>query len=210
MQAFDDVLYPFPLGKSASASPEFSTNVITLASGHERRNSLWSDARVHFDVGLGIRSEEELSKLVAFFRARRGAARGFRFTDPFDFSSNAMTLEPTPFDQLIGIGDGVRSDFQLVKSYGDGPEPQIREITRPRPDSVTVSIDGVVSSDWSIDGKGRINLAVAPQQGQEIRAGFLFDVPVRFAEDRIDVSAVKFSAGEAPSIPLVEIRESVG
>ena len=210
MQAFDDVLYPFPLGKSASASPEFSTNVITLASGHERRNSLWSDARVHFDVGPGIRSEEELSKLVAFFRARRGAARGFRFTDPFDFSSHAMTLEPTPFDQLIGIGDGVRSDFQLVKSYGDGPEPQIREITRPRPDSVTVSIDGVVSSDWSIDGKGRINLAVAPQQGQEIRAGFLFDVPVRFAEDRIDVSAVNFSAGEAPSIPLVEIRESVG
>ncbi|MEL7218571.1 MAG: DUF2460 domain-containing protein, partial [Pseudomonadota bacterium] len=43
----------------------------------------------------------------------------------------------------------------------------------------------------------------------EIRAGFLFDVPVRFAEDRIDISGVNFSAGEAPSVPLVELREAI-
>ena len=40
-----------------------------------------------------------------------------------------------------------------------------------------------------------------------VRAGFLFDVPVRFAEDRIDVSGLNFAAGEAPSIPLIELRE---
>ncbi|MCL9999102.1 MAG: DUF2460 domain-containing protein, partial [Erythrobacter sp.] len=91
MDPFDDVLYPFALGRSASVAPEFSTSIAVTASGHERRNSLWSDARLHFDVGPGIRSEAELADLIAFFRARRGPARGFRLTDPFDNSSNGMT-----------------------------------------------------------------------------------------------------------------------
>jgi uncharacterized protein (TIGR02217 family) len=41
-----------------------------------------------------------------------------------------------------------------------------------------------------------------------VRAGFLFDVPVRFAEDRLAVSAAGFAAGQAPSVPLIEIREA--
>ena len=120
------------LGRDASVTPEFSTNVTITASGFERRNSLWSDARLHFDVGPGIRSEGELSELIAFFRARRGPARGFRIMDPFDNSSNGMTGTPTMLDQLIAIADGVRADFQLVKSYG-GAEPQVRPITEAEP-----------------------------------------------------------------------------
>jgi uncharacterized protein (TIGR02217 family) len=41
-----------------------------------------------------------------------------------------------------------------------------------------------------------------------VTAGFLFDVPVRFAEDRLDITGLSFAAGEAPSVPLVEIREA--
>src|SRR5690606_24058579 len=88
MEAFDDVPYPLALGRDAGVSAEFSTSVAVTASGHERRASHWSDARLHFDVGPGIRSEAELGTLIAFFRARRGAARSFRLRDPFDFSSN--------------------------------------------------------------------------------------------------------------------------
>jgi uncharacterized protein (TIGR02217 family) len=40
-----------------------------------------------------------------------------------------------------------------------------------------------------------------------VSAGFLFDVPVRFAEDRIEINRATFMAGEAPSVPLVEVRE---
>ncbi|WFL78835.1 DUF2460 domain-containing protein [Altererythrobacter arenosus] len=207
MQAFDDVLYPFALGRDASASPEFSTSVVVTASGHERRNSLWSDARMHFDAGPGIRSEDELAELLAFFRARRGAARGFRFTDPFDFSSSGMIGTPSATDQLIGMGDGLKADFQLVKRYGDGEEPQVRPISRPKAETIIVSVNGVIESDWSLEANGRVRLASAPPEGAEVRAGFLFDVPVRFAEDRLDVSAVNFAAGDAPSVPMVEIRE---
>lgn len=209
MQAFDDIPYPLALGRDASVSPEFSTSVAVTASGHERRASLWSDARLRFDVGPGIRSEAELGVLISFFRARRGAGRGFRLTDPFDFSSNGNTAPPTMTDQVLGIGDGLTASFRLVKRYGDGPEPQIRPITRPHAGSVLVSIDGVEASGWTLEPGGVIALADAPAAGAAIRAGFLFDVPVRFAEDRLEVSGAVFAAGEAPSVPLVEIREAV-
>lgn len=208
MNAFDDVLYPLPLGHDTAVSPQFLTSVSVTASGHERRNSQWQDARLRFDVGPGIRSEAELTTLIAFFRARRGAARGFRIADPFDFSSNAMTGQPGPADQLLAIADGNEATFQLSKRYGDVAEAQFRPITRPRIDTIRVSIDGAETSAWSHLGKGRIALNETPAAGAEIRAGFLFDVPVRFAEDRLDVSGAQFKAGEAPSVPLIEIRES--
>lgn len=207
MEPFDNVPYPFALGRNASVSPEFSTSIAVTASGHERRNSLWSDARLHFDVGPGIRSESELCDLIAFFRARRGPARAFRIMDPFDHSSNGMTGTPTMLDQLIGTGDGARADFQLIKAYGT-TEPQLRPITRPRPETLVVSVDGAASTAWTLGDKGVVRFLAAPPVGAEVRAGFLFDVPVRFAEDRLDISAVNFAAGEAPSIPLIEVRET--
>lgn len=207
MQAFDDVLYPLALGRDAGVSPEFSTSISVTASGHERRNSHWSDARLRFDVGPGIRSEGELGTLIAFFRARRGAARGFRLSDPFDFSSNGMTGVPTPMDQIIGFGDGLAGTYQLSKSYGGGGEPQIRLITRPRPETLRISVDGVETDAFALSPGGRIVLEDAPSPGAVVRAGFLFDVPVRFAEDRLDVTGAAFAAGEAPSVPLIEIRE---
>lgn len=203
MNAFDDVLFPLALGRDAAVSPEFSTSVAVTASGHERRNALWADARLRFDVGPGIRSEAELGALIAFFRARHGPATGFRLRDPFDFSSNGMTGAPTMADQLIGTGDGLAASFQLVKRYGE----QRRRITRPEPGSILVSLDGVAGSDWTHAGQGRIVFDAAPPEGTEVRAGFRFDVPVRFAEDRLDVSGVNFAAGEAPSVPLIEVRE---
>ena len=212
VKPFDDVLYPLALGRDAGVSPEFSTSVAVTASGHERRNSLWSDARLRFDVGPGVRSEAELGVLLQFFRARRGAARGFRLADPFDHSSAEMTGTPSATDQLIGIGDGLTADFQLRKNYGvsqdPGDEPQLRPITRPREQSVRVSVDGVETGGFTLGSGGMVRLEMAPADGAEVRAGFLFDVPVRFAEDRLDITAAAFAAGEAPSVPLIEIREA--
>jgi uncharacterized protein (TIGR02217 family) len=209
MQAFDDVPYPLALGRDAGVSPEFSTSVAVTASGHERRNALWSDARLRFDVGPGIRSEAELGTLIAFFRARRGPARGFRLSDPFDHSSNGMTGVRGPLDQLIGIGDGLTATFQLTKSYGEGDEPQVRPITRPRPGSVRASIAGGETGGFTLEAGGKVIFPAAPPPGAEVRAGFLFDVPVRFAEDRLDVTGAAFAAGEAPSVQLIEVREAV-
>ncbi|MFN3387433.1 MAG: TIGR02217 family protein, partial [Allosphingosinicella sp.] len=204
VDAFDDVLFPVALGREASVEPAFSTQVVTMASGAEQRNADWADARLRFDAGPGVRSEAELGALIAFFRARRGAAAGFRLRDPFDDSSNAMTGPPGAADQLLGLGDGVRTEFALVKRYGS----QERRITRPVAGSVLVSVAGAEQEDgWTLAPLGLVRFDAPPAAGAEVRAGFRFDVPVRFAEDRLQVSRATFQAGEAASVPLVELRE---
>lgn len=207
MQAFDDVLFPLEIGREAMVTAEFSTNVVTTLSGHERRNASWADARLSYDVGPGVRGENELGILLDFFRARRGAAIGFRFTDPFDFSSNDMIGVPTMLDQQLGIGDGLRTSFPLAKIYGD--DDQARRITKPKTGSVSVAVNGVAATGWVLVESGVVEFETAPPTGAIVTAGYLFDVPVRFAEDRIEVSRVTFGAGDMPSVPLVEIREAV-
>ncbi len=208
VNAFDDVQFPLAIGQGASVSPGFSTNIVTTISGHESRNSDWADARLEFDVGPGVRSEEELRTLIAFFRARRGAAKGFRFRDPYDHSSREMVEAPTPADQLLGTGDGQQTEYQLIKSYGDPDgEPQQRLITRPDPESLQVAIDGQSSGGWSLGPTGLVTFDSPPAEGSDITAGFLFDVPVRFESDRLSVNHATFLAGDIPEVLLIEIRE---
>jgi uncharacterized protein (TIGR02217 family) len=202
---FEDVLFPIEIGNQASVAPTFSTNIVTGASGFEARNANWSQARLRFDAGPGVRGDAELETLLAFFRARRGPAAAFRFRDPYDFSSSGMTGIPAATDQLIGTGDGSVDRFDLVKTYGAGEQ---RRITRPVAGSVRVAVDGVeMATGWTLDDRGVVQFASAPAAGKAVTAGYLFDVPVRFAEDRIEVNRATFLAGEAPSVPLVEVRE---
>jgi uncharacterized protein (TIGR02217 family) len=204
MDAFDDVRFPIAVGRGASVEPGFSTAVVTTASGAEQRNSDWADARMRFDAGPGVRGEAEVHELIAFFRARRGAAAAFRFEDPFDNSSNGMAGTPGAGDQLLGVGDGARTGFALVKHYGG----QERRITRPQAGTVRVSVDGAERlSGWVLEGLGVVRFEAPPAAGAEVRAGYRFDVPVRFAEDRLSVSRATFEAGDMPSVPLVEVRE---
>jgi uncharacterized protein (TIGR02217 family) len=208
VQAFDDVAFPLSIGREASLAPAFSTQIVEAPSGHERRSSDWADARLSFDAGPGVRSEADIATLIAFFRARRGAARGFRFADPYDDRSCGLGEAPGPLDQRLGVGDGVKAEFPLQRFYGPGEEAQVRRISRPVAGSIRVAVDGIEStSGWSHAGLGVIAFDDAPAEGAVLTAGYRFDVPVRFAEDRLDINRVTFAAGEAPSVPLVEIRE---
>jgi uncharacterized protein (TIGR02217 family) len=208
MRAFDDVTFPIEIGARAEASASFSTQVITTLSGHERRNIGWADARLSFDVAPGVRSEAELQMLIAFFRARMGSAIGFRFSDPLDHSSNALAGTPIATDQHLGVGDGLKTDFLLMKHYGAAPHVQERRITRPVAGSVVVAVNGSVVTNWSLLDKGVVQFNSAPPIGAIVTSGFLFDVPVRFAEDRLDVGRATFAAGDIASVTLVEIREA--
>ena len=207
MNAFDDVHFPLVLGRNAQVSPGFSTAIVTTGSGREQRNANWATARLRFDAGTGVRSEADVQTLLSFFRARRGAAKAFRFRDPLDHSSNAMTGTPSATDQWLGQGDGVQTRFGLVKHYGTGPDKELRPITRPVVATIILALDGTaVSTDWTAVG-GDIVFSTPPPLGVAITAGFLFDVPVRFAEDSLDIDSVTFAAGDVPSVLLIEVRE---
>lgn len=164
--------------------------------------------RLSFDAGPGVRSEADIVTLIDFFRARRGAARGFRFTDPLDNQSAPVGQGVSATDQSLGIGDGATSQFRLAKHYGGGAEAQQRLITRPVAGTVRIAIDGIEQmTGWQHLGGGVIAFDSAPGVGAILTAGFRFDVPVRFAEDRLEINRATFAAGEAPSVPLMEIRE---
>ena len=165
---------------------------------------------MRYDAGPGIRSEADVRVLTDFFRARRGAARAFRFRDPFDGSSAADGGLPAADDQLLGLGDGVRRQFALLKRYGAGDAEQVRAIGLPVEGSVRVSVDGIETAAFLITDDGAVLLDVAPGAGIAVRAGFLFDVPVRFAEDRLEASSATFLAGELASVPLIEVRAPKG
>jgi uncharacterized protein (TIGR02217 family) len=71
-----------------------------------------------------------------------------------------------------------------------------------------VAVNGVEQTGgWLLADKGIVEFTAPPAVGATITAGFLFEVPVRFAEDRIEVNRSTFLAGEAPSVPLIEVRE---
>ena len=202
MEAFDDVLFPLALGKAAEVSPGFSTAIVTSAGGHERRNASWAAARTRYDVGPGVRSEADIAQLLGFFRARLGPVRGFRLRDPFD-SRSGSGASPGARDELIGVGDGMTPGFALVKRYGDA----VRRITRPVGGSVRVAVGGVETTAFTLADGGRVVLDAAPPAGASVTAGFAFDVPVRFAEDTLSVARATFLAGDAASVPLIEVRE---
>ncbi len=194
VDAFDDVLFPLALGREAEVAPEYSTAIVTSAGGRETRNVAWAEARTRYDVGPGVRSEADIRALLDFFRARGGPARGFRLRDPFDADAA---------DAAIGTGDGITRRFALVKHYGDAA----RRITRPVAGSVSVKVAGVATAAFALEAGGMVVFDAAPAAGAAVTASFQFDVPVRFAEDRLTVTRATFLAGAAPSVPLVEIRE---
>ena len=64
-----------------------------------------------------------------------------------------------------------------------------------------------MSAGWTLTPGGVVSFAVPPPAGAIVRAGFVFDVPVRFADDRLEVSRATYLAGEIASVPLIEVRE---
>jgi uncharacterized protein (TIGR02217 family) len=58
-----------------------------------------------------------------------------------------------------------------------------------------------------VEAGGLVVLDEAPAIGAAVTASFTFDVPVRFAEDRLSVTRSTFLAGAATAVPLIEVRE---
>lgn len=213
--AFLDVSFPRQIAAGVIGGPERRVDIVALSSGEEERNARWVHSRRSYDAGVGVRSADDLAEVVGLFEQAGGPLHSFRFRDWSDFSSGAVPSDPvTAQDQRIGTGNGVLTQFQLVKRYG-GLAPYSRPITKPVAGSVVVSVNGVaVASGWSVDHlTGVVSFLTPPAAGVAIRAGFKFDVPVRFDTNRLAVQMAFFSedenrgVGSVPDVPLIEVKE---
>lgn len=196
---FHEVQFPTDIAYGATGGPEYLTTVVSMASGHEQRNANWSAARGTWNVASGLKNQTQLNSLIAFFRARKGRAIGFRFKDWTDYKATG---------QAIGTGDGVTKTFQLVKAYVSGAGSDVRTITKPVQGTVAVYLDGVVqATGWAVDTTtGIVTFGTAPAQGVKVSANFEFDVPVRFDTDKMAATIEQINLHQWSDIPIIEIR----
>jgi uncharacterized protein (TIGR02217 family) len=199
MSGFHEVQFPPDISYGASGGPGYSTTVVTTVSGHERRNANWAAARGKWNVAHGLKKREQVAALIAFFRARKGRAYGFRFKDWTDYQA---------FAQPIGVGDGSNRTFQLIKRYASGGEIESRLIAKPVTGTVKIYRDGVEAvTGWSVNtATGLVTFTTAPAPGVQVTADFEFDVPVRFDSDQMDITIETYQLGSWGQIPVLEIR----
>jgi uncharacterized protein (TIGR02217 family) len=206
--AFHEVRFPDNISRGARGGPERRTQIVELASGDEERNASWANSRRRYDVAYGIRRADDLAAVVAFFEARNGRLHGFRYKDWADYKSALPSQAITATDQQIGTGTGSLQIFQLEKRYTSGAQTWVRTITKPVAGTVRVALGMVEQmSGWTLDTTtGLVTFTTAPTGGVIVRAGFEFDVPVRFDSDTLDVTLDFERLGSITAIPLLEIR----
>jgi uncharacterized protein (TIGR02217 family) len=198
--AFIEVRFPTDIAYGAVGGPEYSTDIVITQSGFEQRNANWSQARGSYNVAHGVKTQAQLNTLIAFFRARKGRADGFRFKDWTDYQITA---------QAIGTGDGSTKTFQLVKTYASGTTSETRLITKPVAGTVNIYLGGVLQSGgaYTLDTtSGQVTFTTAPGSGVAITADFQFDIPVRFDTDRLAATLDSYGSYSWHDIPLIEIR----
>jgi uncharacterized protein (TIGR02217 family) len=192
---FIDISFPNAVARGATGGPGFSTNVVTLGSGSERRNIQWANARGEWNISTGIRTRAEMQSVIAHFYIAKGRGYSFRFKDWSDFQVVDATM--------VQVTSTV---WQLVKRYTIGGNEHVRTITKPVPGTVVVKVSGVPVTPASIDYlTGRVTFASAPSPAPA--ASFDFDVPVRFDTDKLPVQANAWDQQIVPQINLIEVIE---
>lgn len=212
----------------------FSTSVNQGQSGQESRNQNWANSRGEWTVsvqtpgpaqfpgpggGEGPRRESFVETLIAFHLNVAGKAIAFRFKDHLDCSIAGQT---------IGVGNGSKTIFQLIKSYTIGSRTYVRNITKPimsavmdyqgnaLANSVTIAVNGTplsMAGNWTVDyTTGIITFASAPTNGAVITTPTgQFHYPVRFDVDKLPVEVMPSAVGSgAPivsinAVPLLEV-----
>ncbi len=125
----DEVQLPTDLSEGAMFGPSFSTLVIEGSTGVERRIPQWEIGRYKGDVSHAQHSRETMRELIAFWLARSGKARGWRFKDWTDFEATNEPLVP----------DGSPT-VQLIKTYSSGGVDYVRNIFKPQENQVAVTL----------------------------------------------------------------------
>ncbi|XDA96552.1 DUF2460 domain-containing protein [Sulfitobacter sp. LCG007] len=207
---FHEVRFPARLSFGSVGGPERRTDVVTISNGFEERNAPWQHSRRRYDAGVGMKSLDDVAELISFFEARYGRLYGFRWKDWSDFRSCLPSQQIKAFDQRIGLGDGIATEFRLSKTYRSGAHEYRRPITKPVEGTLRVAVEqdelqeGI---DYTVDfATGVVRFSAAPDPAVQIWAGFEFDVPVRFDTDGIQTSVASFQAGEVPNVPIIEVR----
>lgn len=185
---------PCPAYTFASGA-SWSTRVVTLANGQEKRNVNWSRPKQQFTCPFQNISAEMAQILKGAFYVARGMAYGFRFKDWADYTA---TNEP------LGISPAGSTPVQLVKTYEFGAEAYTRTISKPVAGTVTVRANGSPVAGTLDATTGLFTPTGAWPGGAVLTWTGEFDVPVRFDTDILTLTIDNVDAMNG-DVQLLEI-----
>jgi len=197
--AFHDVQFPTEIGLASQGGPEWSTEVVELGSGHERRNQNWEYSRERWNVAFGIKDDADLETVRDFFLCRAAKAHTFRFQSPKDYTAEGEDL---------GDGEGDNRNYQLVKNYTSGGVTYTRIITKPVAGTINIYVDGEEQDDttYAVDiDTGMLTFDEALDSGAVVTADYQFDIKARFDTDFLprDFTAIEYGSAD---IPILEVK----
>jgi uncharacterized protein (TIGR02217 family) len=194
MGAFDDVRLPVNVETGAIGGPTFSTTIVTMANGQEQRIQNWVRARSSYTISYDT-SESDWPAVRAFFYARRGRARGFRFKDWTDYQAEG--------EAVLVDGSG---NMLLSRSYSDDVGvAYARQITRIVPG--TLKLYHADGTDVTAQYTERYGLLTGPAPVGTLYSDYEFDLPVRFDVDTFDLTAETILAASVGKLDVIELIE---
>jgi uncharacterized protein (TIGR02217 family) len=215
MSRFKDVYLDSHVpGYPCISSPRWSTEIVEVDSGAEQVTQRWATPLHKFTLPEAVRDMSVFNAVRDHWLVMRGPAYTWPWRDPLDFAS-ATLVEPnvpptlTALDQPLGIGDGVTTQFQIIKRYTRGSQTFDRPIVLPILSSILIASNGVpVTSGFSVSRPGGIvTFDTPPINDRVLTCGFFFDVEVRFEDDKtFDGIVQSFGLGGFADINLSEVR----
>lgn len=167
------------LGFNIKRRREFKTMVFEGLSGAESRVGFRQYPKtiflLNFEFLVKDQDEDQFIELMGFMLRHKGMLGSFLFEDPED---NTVTK------QVIGVGNGVATDFQVVRNYGGILEP-LHNINFTN----AMEVDGVLMAypdDWTRTADGLATFAIPPADGAVITWTGFYYYRVRFTADGYD------------------------
>ena len=178
--------------------PMYRTIIQTAASGKEQRVALWNYARRVYTLTWEFMRDDathnEWDTMLSFWLSLQGRFSTFLFNDPSD---NAAT------GQLIGIGDGVTTQFQLARTINSSWTEAINA-----PNIVShVYVNGVDPGGWSVNSAtGVITLASPAPNGQAVSADFTFYFRCRLLNDEDEFEKFGSTLWEKKTLEFITVK----
>jgi uncharacterized protein (TIGR02217 family) len=177
--------------------PTWSTKIHEVTNGKETRAAYWSYPKWFFTLAYefldGSDLVQELQTLGGFFLSRKGSFDSFLFRDDSDYMAEG---------QVLGTGDGARTLFQVIRSFGDFDEP-IKNIAAG---TLVVYINGAPTTAFTSDAAGLLTFTTAPATGAVISADFEFYFRCRFLKDEAEFTQFMSELWELKKLEMVSIK----
>jgi uncharacterized protein (TIGR02217 family) len=208
-----DTLEVFPIcpAYGFTVEPRYRVKITARDGGYERVDRKWSRPLLRFvAVPTGDRFDDDVQTVLYFWHAHGGASSRFRFKDFSDHKSCRVGEEPSPTDQPFTFIAGSPGGYQLVKRYTYGAREQLREIVKPKGDTIRVANQNGVeqpSSTWLLDEATGLLQPLGGFVGTPTSWGGEFYVLARF-DSELPITIVNKRIHEA-SFAIAEVRETM-